>query len=158
VVNVAKERKKLVIDVAAQSQASPEAVWALLSDVRTWHEWAPFKTSELEKTADGDPNGVGAIRRFGRGGGKATREVVVAYEPNRHLAYELLSGVRAHDYRADVWLSPATGGGTSISWKASFHPDVVGAGWIIKLVLGAFIRRVANELAKAAVRASVPAD
>jgi hypothetical protein len=152
---MAEGRKKLLIDVEAHSEASPEAVWALLSDVRTWHEWAPFKTSELEKTATGDPNGVGAIRRFGRGGDKATREVVVAYEPSRHLAYELLSGVRAHDYRADVWLSPAAGGGTDIAWKASFLPDVVGTGWIIKLVLGAFIRRVAKDLAKAAVSTAV---
>jgi hypothetical protein len=152
---MAEKSKKLVIDVEAQSQASPEAVWALLADVRTWHEWASFKTSELERTATGDPNGVGAIRHFGRGGGKATREVVVDFEPSRHLAYELLSGVRARDYRADVWLSPAVGGGTTITWKATFLPEVVGTGWIIKLVLGAFIRRVANDLAKAAVSTSV---
>ena len=52
------------LEVTAESTASPEAVWALLAEVGTWSEWAAFDESVLERPGSGDPEGVGAIRRF----------------------------------------------------------------------------------------------
>jgi hypothetical protein len=79
-----------------------------------------------------------------------TREEVVAFEPESHFAYRLCSGLRIRDYRADVTLTPTPAGGTEIAWRSSFLPEVPGTGWTTKLVLGWFVRRVANSLAVAA--------
>jgi 3-mercaptopyruvate sulfurtransferase SseA len=50
------------IDVEARSTASPERVWALLADARSWTRWAGFDDVQVE----GD-QGVGQIRHNRRG-------------------------------------------------------------------------------------------
>jgi polyketide cyclase/dehydrase/lipid transport protein len=144
--------KTLTIDITAESAAAPHQVWKLLSDVTTWQDWSSFRASELEAPGPDDPNGVGAIRRLTRGGGRTTREEVVAFEPDRHFAYRLLSGVRVRDYRADVTLEPTASGGTTIRWHSTFLPDPVGTGWVNRLALRYFIKQTAQALATAAAR------
>ena len=141
----------ITFEVEAVSTAAPHEVWALLGDVRTWATWAPFDASELEAPGDdmAEPNGVGAIRRFRRGR-RTTRESVVVFEPDAHLAYVLLSGVRAREYRADVTLTRTADGGTRIDWRSSFRADVPGTGWLTKVFLRHFVRQVARALAAAA--------
>src|SRR4051812_21920226 len=112
--------KSVTIDVRAVSSAAPDDVWALLADVSTWRQWAPFDESTLEEPGADDPNGVGARRRFRRGK-RISREEVVAFEPGRHFAYTLQEGLPIHDYRADVTLTPARGG-TEIRWHSTFAP------------------------------------
>lgn len=141
--------KRFRIEEHASSRASVEQVWALLSDVTTWSQWATFTSSELERPGDGDPNGVNAIRRFHRGPKKITRERVVAFDAPNHYAYVLLEGVPVDDYRADVTLTPAATGGTEIAWVSSYQAPAV-RGAIVKLVLGRFIGHTAKALAKAA--------
>jgi hypothetical protein len=138
------------INQSATSTASPDAVWALLSDVTTWASWAPFDASELESPApSGDPNGVGAHRCF-RMKRRTTREEVVAFEPGSHFAYELRSGIRGvRDYRADVTLAPLPNGGTEIAWRSTFDAPF-GTGWLVVAGLGRFIGQVARALASAA--------
>jgi hypothetical protein len=142
--------KTQTIDVKAESPAAPHQVWKLLSDVTTWQDWSPFRKSELERPGPDEPNGVGAVRRFTRGGGRQTREEVVAFEPDRHFAYRLLSGVKVRDYRADVTLSPTASGGTEVRWHATFQPDGFGTGWPNRMALRYFIKKTANLLAAAA--------
>jgi polyketide cyclase/dehydrase/lipid transport protein len=145
--------KTQTIDITTESAAAPHQVWKLLSDVTTWQDWSPFQESELERPGPGDPNGVGAIRRFTRGGGRQTREEVVAFEPDRHFAYRLLSGVeRVRDYRADVTLEPTAAGGTKLRWRSTFLPEVRGSGWVNRLALRYFIKKTATALATAAAR------
>jgi hypothetical protein len=138
------------IDQSATSTAAPEEVWPLLADAPTWSDWSAFTESGLDQAApSGDPNGVGAHRRFHRGR-RVTREEVVAFDPPSHFAYRLLSGVRGvHDYRADVRLTPTAGGGTEISWQSTFDATP-GTGWLVVVVLGRFIGQTARALASAA--------
>ncbi|MBU6281655.1 SRPBCC family protein [bacterium] len=140
------------IERRAVSQAPVERVWELLADARSWSSWSRLTSSALAEEAPGpDPNGIGALRRFSVGFG-ASLERVVAYEPPRHLAYELVSGLPITGYRADVTLAPRPGGGTSIEWRASYRgrPPVVGAA--IHAFLGWFLQDTANRLARAAER------
>ena len=137
------------VDVVVRSTASREAVWALLADARGWSRWAPFRTSALEREGSPVPDGVGALRRFGRGP-VVSREEVVAFPPRR-LVYELRSGLPLRDYRAEVTLTPA-GSGTEIAWRSRFAPRVPATGWLFRLFLRRFITEVATRLARHAER------
>jgi uncharacterized protein YndB with AHSA1/START domain len=131
------------IDVSAESSATPERVWALLADARTWPRWAPFDDSTVE-----EGEGLGEVRRF-RTGRRITRERVTGFEPPRRLEYELLSGIPIRDYRAEVTLSPA-GDGTAIRWHSRFDSKLPGTGPLIRRGLGRFIERTAEGLAREA--------
>ncbi len=145
--------KQRRIAVDQRSTAPPEAVWELLADAGSWARWSSFTGSGLERPAPtGDPDGVGAIRRFQRRGTRVTREEVVAFEPPHRFAYRLLSGVDAPDYRAEVTLTRTDDGGTEISWRSQWTSGRFGSGAVTQVALGLFIRRIARQLALAAAR------
>ena len=127
--------------VTAHSSAGPDELFRLLSDARTWADWAPFDESGVE---DGD--GVGELRRFRRGR-RVTRERVTALDPSHRLAYELVSGVPVRDYHAEVTLTPDAGG-TGIEWRSTFDAPVPGTGWLVKRRLQSFIQQTADGLAR----------
>lgn len=137
------------IDVTATSAAAPDAVFALLADGATWPAWSPIGSFELERPAPGGDEGVGAIRVF-RTGRTTSREEIVELVPDQRLSYILLSGLAIHDYRANVDLSPAAGGGTTIRWQSSFAAKLPGTGRLYRFALGRFIGRCATGLAAAA--------
>jgi hypothetical protein len=135
-----------VVHVVGTSPAGPEQVFQVLADAERWTEWTPFSRAELEQRAPGpDPNGVGALRRFQKGR-TTSRERVVAYEPGRRLAYELVTGLPLRDYHSEVALTPA-GSGTEITWHSTFRPKVPGTGWIYRLALQKFIGDLVPNLA-----------
>src|SRR3954447_24479600 len=103
-------------EVTEVSSAPPEKVFALLADGAGWSRWAGAMVvkSWWEREGDPPPGGVGAIRALGLPK-LGSREEIVAYDPPRHLAYVILSGLPVRDYRADVHLTPE-GTGTRITW------------------------------------------
>jgi uncharacterized protein YndB with AHSA1/START domain len=137
------------IDVSARSSASPEGVWTLLADARTWHRWAPFDESTVE-----DGEGLGEPRRF-RAGRRTTRERVTAFEPPRRLEYELVSGLPIRDYRAEVTLTP-DGEETAIRWQSHFRTKLPGTGPLVRHALGRFIERAAEDPARRAESGPAP--
>ena len=143
------------IDVRVRSAAPPAAVYALLRDGDTWPVWAPLDRFTLEAPAAGDPQGVGAVRRFHAPGVPpvSSRERVVELVPDRRFSYVLLSGLPLRGYRADVDLTPAPGGGTGIHWHAAFRSAVPGTGGLYRRVLTRFIHRCATGLAEHAAGA-----
>ena len=76
------------------------------------------RRSAWDREAAPEPGGVGAIRRLGSAP-FFSREEIVEYEPPRHLAYVLLSGMPVREYRSDVDLT-VDGTGTEIRWRSSF--------------------------------------
>jgi uncharacterized protein YndB with AHSA1/START domain len=141
----------LRVHVAVRSAASPERVWAVLADARRWSEWAPFRTSVLEREGAPDADGVGALRRFGTGP-VMSREEVVAFEPPHRLAYELRSGLPLRDYHAEVTLTPWPEGGTEIAWRSRFTPRIPGTGPLFRGLLQRILTDVATRLARRAER------
>ena len=139
------------IDVHAISPAPPEAVWALLADATTWPDWSDFVSAEIDRPGVDAPQGVGSRRRFAY---RRTRshEEIVAFDPPRHVAYTLLSGLPLRDYRGDVTLTATADGGTDIHWQSQFRPKVPGTGGIAAKQLGRFIQELADALASAAAR------
>ena len=140
--------------VTARSSAPPEVVFDVLADGARWKEWAgPLApNSSWDREGTPEPGGVGAIRKLGAWP-VFSREEIVEYDPPRHLAYTLLSGMPVKDYRADVELT-ADGAGTTITWSGHFNPRIPGTGPLFvaffKRVVGGFAKRLA---ATAATRA-----
>lgn len=144
--------RRASIEETAASTASPHELWALLGDVRTWPAWSAFDEGTLVEEAPGGGDGLGALRRL-RNGRHVSIERVVAYDAPHHLAYTLVDGLPLRDYRAEVTLEPAPGGGSTITWRSSFAAKVPGTAWIYRLALGLFIRRLVRALAAAPVTA-----
>lgn len=137
------------IGVRTTSTAPPERVWALLADATTWPTWSTFDEAEIEQPGDTDPQGIGCLRRFRRGRIRS-RERIVAFDPPRHVAYTLLSGLPLRDYRGDVTLTATDTGGTEIHWQSRYGLKIPFTGRWVHKQLGGFIRETADALARAA--------
>src|SRR3954453_10678582 len=139
---------RFAYEVTAHSDAPPETVFALLADGAGWSEWAgPLAPkSSWEREGSPEAGGVGAIRKVGAWP-VFSREEIVEYDPPRHLAYTLLSGMPVSDYRADV--EPhADRTGPPILWKGSFEPKIPGTVSVFRAffrqIVGGFAKRLAS--------------
>lgn len=139
-------------EVSATSAAPPERVFALLADGAGWSRWAGPMVVRSWWAREGEPapGGVGAVRALGLGR-IGSREEIVAYDPPRHLAYVLLSGLPVRSYRAEVRLEPA-GAGTRIVWRGAFAPRLPGTAGLLRRFLAATVGGFARRLARAAER------
>jgi len=136
-------------EVTEHSAAPPEKVFDLLADGAGWSAWAgPMVIrSWWERQGEGDPGGVGAIRRLGLGA-LSSREEIVEYDAPRRLAYVWLTKFPVRDYRADVRLEPE-GSGTRIEWSGTFTPAFPGGAAVMRRfflgAVGGFAKRLAAE-------------
>jgi hypothetical protein len=139
------------IDVRVESPAEAQAIYDLLVDGASWPRWSKFDSFELERPGEGG-GGLGAIRVFRLGRRITSREELVELVPGQRYSYAYLSGLPILDYRADVDLTPSSGGagGTTIHWHSSFRPKYVGTGWLYRLVLQRFVRDTATRVGAAA--------
>jgi Polyketide cyclase / dehydrase and lipid transport len=130
---------------SARADAPVAEVWPLVGEARRWKEWSFLTRSDLERTGDPDPDGIGALRRFSRYG-IGSREEVVGWDPPHHLGYAIVKGFPVRNYRADVDLTP-DGGGTLITWSARFDEKVPGTGRLMVVVVTRLIRGFATDVA-----------
>jgi Polyketide cyclase / dehydrase and lipid transport len=133
-------------DVRARSAAPVDVVWPLIGEARRWKEWSFLDRSDLVKTGEPAPDGVGAVRRFTRFG-IGSREEVVVWDPPRHLGYVIVKGFPVRHYRADVTFTP-DGSGTMIDWSATFDTVIAGSGHLMMTVLRTIIKRFATGAAR----------
>lgn len=139
------------IEVEILAAAGPEEIWAVLADVSSWPQWASFDEASIEAG-----HGLGEIRRFRRGRW-VTRERVTDFDPERRLAYELLSGIPLRRYMGEVTLT-STRCGTNVRWHSTFEPKWPGTGSLIRRGLQAFIEETAKGLAREADARSAKRD
>lgn len=139
--------EEIAVDV--RSSAPSERVWDLLTDTASWADWAPFKSASVATPGPGEPEGVGMVRRLGRGMGQVTVERITEFDRPARFAYELISGVPVNDYRAVVALNEDDGG-TQISWRSTFRGKFPVPVALVWPALERFIRRSAEGLARAA--------
>lgn len=99
--------------------ASPDQVWATLSEHEGMASWGPGMKVTLATEGAPDRNGVGCVRRISAPGpAPAIVEEITRFEPGRALGYKALGGVPFKNYRGEVLLS-AEGAGTRIEWTLS---------------------------------------
>ena len=137
-----------VLEVHADSRATPEEVWRLLADVTTWTTWTRFSTAEYEREGAPAPHGVGAVRRM-RVGPLRSRETVVEFDAPRRLSYGYEGSLPLKDYRADVTLVEH-GDGTRITWHSEFAGKLPFLGPPLKALLRRTLQELAIRLARAA--------
>jgi len=121
---------QLHVEAEATANASPQTVWALVSDVTKYPSWGPWSDGHYEKTGEEPPGGVGAVqvlRSAQRYLGRHTTSVeeILEFEEDRHLAYTVIRGIPVRNYRADVILTPSAGG-THIRWAADWDNTLLG--------------------------------
>ena len=121
---------QLHVEAEATAKASPETVWALVSDATRYPSWGPWSDGRYQKNGDATPHGVGAVqalRSAQRYRGRYTTSVerILEVEESRRLAYTVVRGIPVRNYRADVTLTPSASG-THIRWAANWDNTVLG--------------------------------
>jgi uncharacterized protein YndB with AHSA1/START domain len=139
-------RGKRSCQARSRSAAPVEDVWPLVGQARRWKEWSFLDHSDVVRSGDPDPDGVGALRRFTRYGVGSTEEVV-AWEPPHHLAYSIIKGFPVRHHRADVVCTP-DGAGTMITWSATFDELVPGTGHLMTVITRRLIQGFADDVAR----------
>ena len=141
-----------VIEASAHSNASREAVWALVRDIETWQDWGTWSSTTVHQPAPGDdPQGVGVVRRL-RQAPVTNLERVTELVPNERLSYELVEGLPFENYRASVQLADGAGGGTDITWRAEFDVTAKLRGNVSRKLLERFYPQIVQKLARGAER------
>lgn len=138
--------RHFVIELTQTTTAAPEQVWRWLADGGSWSSWTRLSSTELEREGVPEPDGVGAVRKFGRAG-RFSREEVVVFEPPHRFAYVLLDGLPIRNYRSDVTLTPEAGG-TRIVWHSEFDERYRGTGPLLRR----FLRSVLSDIARSLIR------
>jgi uncharacterized protein YndB with AHSA1/START domain len=128
-------------------EASPQTVFAVLTEHANYAAVTPLRSSALEREGDPAPNGVGAIRVLGAVG-PPLREEVIAYEPPIRFSYKLLSGAPVRDHVGTVELHP-DGAGTRMVYAVRTIPTRPLAGAAVvavsKQAIKALIKGISTE-------------
>jgi hypothetical protein len=120
-------------------------VYQLLSSGKTWPQWSPIGSFQLERDGAGGGESLGAIRVF-KTGLVSSREELVELRPGKALGYVALSGLPIRCHRADAKLDERDGG-TAITWREDFQARVPGTGWLLGRFFSRFVRRCTEGLA-----------
>lgn len=127
--------------------ASPETVFKHLAVAEAWPKWMRLPV-KARRAVNGTPDldGAGAVRAI-----FPVKEKVVAYEPNSHYAYMMISPSPMKNYRADVRLTPKDGG-TLIEYSAQADPLIPGSAKVVAASLRFATKTLSELLAKHAAR------
>jgi uncharacterized protein YndB with AHSA1/START domain len=115
--------------VAAESvvSAEPEAVWALVADATRYPKWGPWSAAGYRGKPGHVVGAVYWLRSASRVYGRYVTSVerVEELEEGRRIVYTVVGGVPVRHYRAEITLTPASGG-THVSWTASWDKTLRG--------------------------------
>ncbi|MEU4671771.1 SRPBCC family protein [Amycolatopsis sp. NPDC023774] len=133
------------------STAPPEVLFRLETEGPLWSTWGRplIVQARWARRGDDDPNGVGAVREVGLWP-VLLREKTLEYEPDRRHVYTFDGSGPVRDYRAEVFFTPNTAGGTDLRWTGSFTESVPGTGAFAAAALRGAIRILSAQLVKAA--------
>lgn len=126
--------------------ASPETVFAVLTEHDLYAEITPMRKSVLEREGEPPPNGVGAIRVL-TSVGPALREEVIAYEPPSRFSYKLLSGAPVRNHVGTVELT-SRDSGTHVVYAVRTTPTLPLVGPAVVAVVKQAIKALLNGIAK----------
>ena len=127
--------------------ATPEQVWAVLSDHEGMARWAPGLKVDLVRHGEFERNGAGAQRTIRTAPLVPPMvEEVVDFEPQQRLSYRGVSGIPFRNYLGEVELRPA-GSGTAISYTVSADTPLPGVARVLAGGLLFALKRQVNRRA-----------
>jgi len=134
------------LQVAAEqtTRATPEAIWALVSDASSYPQWGPWSAGGYQRPGDTSPRGPGAVQWL-RSSHRAylryatTIEKILEAEEGRRLTYTVLKGIPVRNYRAEV---------THVRWAATW--DATMGGRIVLRTLRKIYPEIVADLVTAA--------
>jgi len=143
---------RFTYEITGRTTAPIDVVWPLIGEAGRWKDWAWMTRTFLLQPGLGQPEGVGALRRFAVGPFGSVEEVV-EWDPPRHLGYVARRGLPVRSYRADVFLREE-GGGTSVCWKGSLDPKVPGTGRFVLAIVRRLVAGFTERMCRYADRRS----
>jgi uncharacterized protein YndB with AHSA1/START domain len=150
---------QLRIAAEQTARATPEAVWALVSDANRYPEWGPWSAGGYQRPGDTSPRGPGAVQWL-RSSHRAylryatTIEKILEAEEGRRLVYTVIGGIPVRNYRAEVTLTPAADG-TRVRWAAMWDATLSGR-IVLRSLRKVYPQIVADLVAAAEKQASHP--
>jgi uncharacterized protein YndB with AHSA1/START domain len=147
---------RLHVEAERTARATPQAVWALVSDANRYPEWGPWSAAAYQRPGDDSPRGPGAVQWL-RSAHRAylrrptSIEKVLEVEEDRRLVYTVIGGIPVRNYLAEVTLTPVADG-TRIRWAATW--DTTLAGRLVQRGLRKFYPQMMAGLVAAAERQS----
>jgi carbon monoxide dehydrogenase subunit G len=94
--------------------ASPDAVWAILSDFHGLPSWMPGID---ESVADGDDRVLSMM-------GMTIRERLVKMDDDgKAVTYSIVDGAPVESHEATITVHDAAGGGSRVTWDVTATPD-----------------------------------
>lgn len=155
--------KRFHVERRTLIRARPDAVYALIADLRNWRHWSPWEAldPELARSHQGAPLGVGAIYAY-RGNGKVgtgRMEITEAVPPRRLVAkLDVFAPMRARN-RCEWVLTPEAEG-TAVTWTMSGPQSALGKlmGLVVRMEgrMGALFETGLAQLKSAAEADSPP--
>lgn len=131
--------------------APVETVFEVLTDHEGYAKLTPLRKSELERRGEGEPNGVGAIRKL-TAVGPPMREEVIAYEVPRRFSYKVLSGLPVRDHVGTVELSADQGGGTKMVYAVRTQATLPVVGFAVVAAIRQAVKGLIDGVAKESER------
>ncbi len=120
------------IERSLEIDATPDAVWAVISRFMHDDEFAPLVTS-VDALTQGE-DGVGSKRRNHFEDGTSLVEEVIVWEPERkyhRLRLSEMSGAPMHAAEADVSIEPTENGRSLVTWGLDFQMKYGPFGWLL---------------------------
>ncbi len=102
-------------------KASPQKAWDSFKTFGAIHEWHP--ATEGTKLLVGENGKPLAVREFQlKGGGFVISELLAYDEAKKHFKYRIIkTNLPLANYVAEMWVTPAAGGGSVVHWRGNFH-------------------------------------
>lgn len=135
--------------LTARTSATPEQLFALISDAPSWPRWTKVVPSARWIEGSG---GAGSVRMMGSGRFGMEERVLAEQAPTRH-EYGMDATFPARNYHAVVTFTPVAGdAATDVVWAATFAA-LPGVGHAYRLLLTrGIVKRLLADLVKAAER------
>ena len=149
--------EKLQVEAEQTAKATPETVWAIISDPTQYPQFGPWSAAGYRNN-DGDPppGTVGNVYWL-----KSSRRTYLRYATSvekilelnegRSLAYTVVGGIPVKNYRAEITLTPVDGG-THIRWAATWDSTL--GGRIVHRTLVVLYPELVTSLARLAEQRS----